>query len=46
MEGELKILETNLKSEEIMFFYPTIFTDFNVSVILIAMFCCDFLYFP
>ena len=41
--GELTILETNLKSEEIINFY-LVFTDFNASVIKIAMFCCDFLY--
>ena len=42
--GELTILETNLKSEEIINFY-LVFTDFHASVIKIAMFCCDFLYF-
>ena len=42
MAGELKILETNIKSEEIINFY-LVFKDFNASVIKIAMFCCDFL---
>ena len=44
MAGELKILETNLKSEEIINFY-LVFYRFNAPVIKIAMFCCDFLYF-
>ena len=45
MAGELKILETNLKSGEIINFYLVFLTDFNASMIKIAMFCCDFLYF-
>ena len=45
MAGELKVLETNLKSEEIICILSHIFTDFDVLVIKIAMFYCDFLYF-
>ena len=44
MAGELKILQINLKSEEIVNCYLTFFTDFNASLIKIVMFCY-FLYF-
>ena len=44
MVRELKILETNLKSEEIRS-SPRTFTDFNASVIKTAMFDFDFVYF-
>ena len=44
--GDLKILEPNLKSKEIVNFYLVFFAYFNASVIKTAMFCFDFLYFP
>ena len=38
------MLDTNLKSEDFINFL-LVFTDYNVYVIKIVMFCFDFLYF-
>ena len=45
MSRELKILETNLKSKDIIKFYLVFFADFSASVLKTAMFCPDFPYF-